>query len=507
MVKYVEGMNRGQVMFATMTLDDYIGKDNICRVIDVFINGLNMAEMGFRYAQTKETGRPPYNPMDMCKLHLYGYLNQVVSSRKLERETQRNIELMWMMRGLTPDDRTISNFMKDNKKVLKKLFVAFRKFCKNMGLYGGELTSIDGTKEKANNSRKHQYSKAGVEKEITYWEKQIERYMETVEQTDREEEGEQSLDRQRVEEILKKMQEKKAHLEGVRGEIEANGGEPICTVDKEAALMKLSGGKGYDVCYNTQTATDGLNGLIIDFNVTSNGSDIGELSDMVGRVQEALGVEEIIIVADTGYSNGAEIGKSEEMGATCLIPKPKPSHQPENEKYRRDQFKYDEEKDSYTCPGGNELHYERTRERDGYKVYGNREACKGCPNREECTKSQAREIERSPYQQQVDQAAERAKNNPELYHRRQELSEHPYGVTKSKWGYNQFHRRGKENATGESAMRYLAFNFRRVLNIMGAEKMIEALTKAAIFVKNRLALAIPESFDAVSFMWGSGARC
>jgi len=234
-----------------------------------------------------------------------------------------------------------------------------------------------------------------------------------------------------------------------------------------------------------QTSVDDKNGLIVDFNVTSNANDLGELSDMVERSKEALGVEELNALADTGYSKGEEIDASEKAGATCFIPKAKPAHQPGNEEFNRENFKYDVESNTYTCPAGNTMPQVRTRERDGFKVYANRAACKECPVKGQCTKSQTlREIERSPYQENVDRADQNAKENPDLYQRRMELSEHPFGVVKRVWGLGQFLCRGNEMVTGEIALAFMSFNLRRAVNIIGAKKLVEFIKTAASSSEN-----------------------
>ena len=487
---YISGLDRNQAEI--FTLDQYVGDDNMCRVIDAFVNSLNLSELGFKYSVPKDTGRPPYDPADIMKLYLYGNLYRIRSSRRLETETKRNVEVMWLMNGLTPDDKTISNFRKDNRKALREVFKMFNKLCIKLGLFGKETVAVDGSKVRANNSRRHYYTQKDTEKMLSRLEKKVSEYLNELDRNDIAEDCEQRPNREAVEAALEKIKGKKSELEAILSEIKENGGEPVCTIDRDAALMKQGGGKGFDVCYNVQTSVDDKNGLIVDFNVTNHANDLGELSDMVGRSMETLGAERLNVLADTGYSKGEEIDTSEEAGATCYIPKAKPAHQPENEKFSRENFRFDPETNTYICPAGNVMPQVRTRkgtkERDGFKVYANRAACKGCPVKDQCTKSKTlREIERSPYQENVDRADQNAKENPNLYQRRMELSEHPFGVVKRIWGVGQFLCRGNEMVTSEIAMAFMAFNLRRAVNILGVKRLVEAINHAASSVGDTLA--------------------
>jgi transposase len=482
---YISGLDRNQT--AIISLDQYVDENNLCRVIDAFINSLDLKELGFKYSETKDTGRPPYDPADLMKLYMYGNQFRIRSSRRLEAESLRNVEVMWLMNGLTPDDKTISNFRMDNRKALKEVFRMFNRLCLALGIFGRETVAIDGAKIKADNSRRHHYTQKDTEKMLSKLDKKIAEYLDELDRNDSAEDGDPRLDREAVEAALEKIMGRKSELEVILAEIKENGGEPVCTVDEDAALMKQSGGKGFDVCYNVQTSIDDKNGLIVDFNATDHANDLGELRDMVERSKESLGVEEIKVLADTGYSNGEEINASEGMGATCYIPKAKPSHQPENEEFNRGNFKYDSETNTYTCPAGNIMPQVRIRERDGFKVYANRKACKECPVKAQCTKSATlREIERSPYQKNVDRADENAKGNPDLYQRRMELSEHPFGVVMRIWGFGQFLCRGNEMVTGEIALAFLAFNLRRAVNILGVKKLVEAINSAPISSGNSM---------------------
>jgi transposase len=479
MARYVEGKDRNQMTMFNC-IDDYVEADSICRVIEAFVAKQNMSHLGFKYAETKDVGRCPYDPKVLSKVYLYGYLNHIRSSRRLEREMHRNVEMMWLTEGLTPDDKTISNFRKDNAKQFKKLFTSFNKLCMELNLFGKETVAEDGTKIKAQNGRKNYRTRKSTQQEIERLEKKLkkkfEQFMQEMDENDAKEAVEEVIDTEKVAEAIKNINEKKAYLESLLEKMDETEKDSVCTVDEDATLMKNGNNYGYDVSYNVEAAVDEKHGLIVEFDVTNSTNDINELSNISIKAKEALAVDKLNALADKGFSNGEEIKKCEDEGITCFIPKPKPSHQPEDKSYSRENFIYDEEKNIYVCPEGNELAYVRTRARGGYAVYANKTACMNCPNKSKCTKSKTRrEIERSPYQSYADKAAQRAKENPDLYHRRQELSEHPFGIIKRIWGFNQFLCRGKEKATGETALAFLAVKLSRVINLMGAEKLIEAL--------------------------------
>jgi transposase len=473
---YISGVDRNQLTLEPISLEDYVSENNVCRVIDAYVKTLDLKSMGFKYAQTSPIGRPPYDPADMVKLYVYGYLNKIRSSRRLETETHRNLELMWLMSNLTPDDKTICNFRKDNPKPLKKLFHHFNEICLKLSLFGRETVAIDGSKFKADNGRKNCHTEKSVKETLTKLETKVTAYLKELEENDVNDSDEATVNANRIQEALTHLRERTVKMEGLLKEIKANDGQAVCTVDKEAELMKQGNGNGFDVCFNAQTAVDEKHGLVVDFEVTDSCNDINELSSMAIEAKAVLHVDKLNVVADTGYSNGAEINKCEENEITTYIPKPRPSHQPKNANFHRNKFIYDPKKDVYTCPAGNEMSRQRVRERDGFIVYSNRCACMNCPVKDQCTKSKTlREIERSPYEDKVNEAASRAKANPAIYRRRQELSEHPFGVIKSVWGFGQFLCRGKEKTTGEAALAFLAFNLRRVITILKVEPLIKAL--------------------------------
>ena len=475
-MSYKQGRDRYQYQLQAECLDDYVSKDNMCRVIDLFIEKTDLAELGFKYAKPSETGRPPYSPWAMSKLYVYGYQNYTRSSRRLETETKRNIEVMWLMEGLTPDDKTISNFRKDNAKALKALYIKFVDFCKTCELIGKKTASTDGTKIKANNSRNNVYTEKKASEELEKLKSKIDEYLEMLDKNDEQEQKEPKVSKEDIRKALEKLKNKETKLMDVLEKIEETGQTHVCTTDEEAKLMKQSGGKGYVAGYNVQTVIDEAHGLIINYEVMDQANDLNALSVMCEKAEEVYETTDFQMLADMGYCSGEDLKKCSDMGVACLVPKPEPSHQPKDSAYHREQFVYDSNNNEYICPAGHIMPQVRTRKRDGYAVYANRGACKNCEEKSNCTKSKTlREIERSPHQEYIDQAAMRVKENKALYQRRFPLSESPFGVIKSIWGFDHYLCRGNDKVSAETALSFLAFNFKRVASILGVKSMMEAL--------------------------------
>jgi transposase/Fe-S cluster biogenesis protein NfuA len=466
-MSYKMGIDMDQTSFEPMCMDMIIGEDHICRFIEAYTKQLDMAKLGFKYAEPKEVGCRPFDPRMMLNLYIYGYLNRIRSSRRLEAETRRNIEVMWLMRGLTPDDKTICNFRTDNSKAIRGAFKEFSLICHKLGLYGGEVIGVDGTKIRANNSRKNNYNQITVKRRLERIEKRISEYMNMLEESDAEERDEKNPTAEEIRAALEKLKDKKIKYTELWEQVQASG--EVSTVDPDAKLMHTNGdGRRLDVCHNVQTAVDDKHGLIVDFQAADSSSDKGGLSSITESAKEILETEEIIALADTGFYDGEDIVKCEENGTTCLVSKPKPGGQKKEEEYSRDKFAYDKSENCYTCPGGQKLSYMRLQKHSGgkyYHVYANYGACGLCPMREKCTKSKYRTILRSLYQDVMDVVDARTKRNKDLYRKRQAIVEHPYGTVKSIWGYRNFLCRRKIKVIAEASLAFLAYNLRRFLTI------------------------------------------
>jgi hypothetical protein len=384
---------------------------------------------------------------------------------------------MWLMGGLTPDDKTISNFRKDNAVALRETFGVFVRMFRELGLYGGDVEATDGTKFRANNSRKNNHNQTTVERELSRIGKKIDEYLDALDQGDEEEEKQEVPTAGAIKAALEKLKRRKVKFEELLVSVQAEG--EVSTVDPAARLMRSGGdARPLDVCYNVQTVVDGKRHLIVDFQVIDRSDDKGNLESMPEKAMEALETDSLISLADKGYYDGADIVACEEKGVKCLVAKPKPGGRVKPEGFSHDDFHYDREKDCYTCPGGNHLRFMRMQTHsDGkeYRVYANYSACGRCPRRPECTRSRHRQILRLPYQDILDAVDERTRKNRALYRKRQEIVEHPFGTVKAVWGYKQFLCCGKVKVAAETALAYLAYNIRRAVNIFGANgKMITA---------------------------------
>ena len=481
---YIQGENREQLTLMPMCLDDYIESDSICRVIAAYAGSLDMAALGFKYAETKETGRPPYAPESMLMLYLYGYLNRVRSSRRLHAETTRNVEVMWLMEKLTPDDKTICNFRKDNAAALKKVFRDFSLWCNSQDLYGRELGAVDGSKFRADSSRKNIHTQKGTEKILAEVEKKISEYMNELEANDEAERNERKLSKEAIAEVLKRLSEKKEALKEWLKQIDANGGKEVSTVDPDAHLMHTNGdGRNLDACYNVQTFVDGKHKLIVDFEVTACPDDKGALPKMTESAKEIMGVSGMEVVADKGYYDGSDIEKCEQNGTKCFITATDDYAHAQDRHYDHNNFKYDKCNDCYICPEGKAIPFNRLQKRaDGLadRLYLNREACRNCTNRDLCTKNKAgRIISRNTHQDALDIVDARMKTDESrgIFRERKKIVEHPFGTIKAVWGYKQFLCVGKEKTTAEMSLAFLAYNFRRVYNIFKGNKrsMAEAM--------------------------------
>lgn len=469
---YKIGTDKQQLTLLPVCLDDYVPENHICRVIIAFIERLDMVRLGYKYAECKNVGSRPFDPRMMLGLYIYGYLHRIRSSRRLEAETRRNVEVMWMMAGLIPDDKTICNFRKDNAKALRSTFREFSRMCHELGLYGGETIAVDGTKFRADNSRKNNHNKTTVERELSRIDKNISEYLAGLEESDSSECDDLTPSTEQIEAALKKLKARKEKFEKLQKRIEIEG--EVSTIDPESRLMKQGGdARRLDVCYNVQTAVDAKHHLIVDFKVIDRSDDHGNLTSMLKKSKKVMGCESLIVLADKGYYDGMDIAECEENGGRCLVAVPKPGGDPKEKGFTKKDFIYDKERNGYLCPCKNWLDFVRIQNHsDGkeYFLYYNYSACMECRHKSKCTKAKYRKIYRTFYQDTLDIVGERTRNNKELFKKRQEIVEHPFGTIKAIWGYKQFLCRGKLKVNAEVSLAYLAYNTRRVFNIFKENK-------------------------------------
>lgn len=430
--------------------------------------------MGFERAQAAETGRPGYDPADLLKLYVYGYLNGICSSRKLERETLRNVELMWLMRRLHPDFKTIAEFRRRNGSALRPLFREFTMLCKRLDLFGAELVAIDGSKFRAVNSKKRNYSRAMLEDIVQAVDDRIVRYLEVSEATDTQDDRQQSGRVDHAAELVR-LKTRAAEVRTMLAELDATGESQISLTDPDSRTMKVR--VGTDVCYNAQTAVDDKHKLIVAVEVTNEPTDRNWLSRMALEAKQTLGVEALTVVADRGYSSAREVETCVNANITPYLPKPETSANKALGLFTKNDFRYDRERDVYICPAGEELTFRHASHEKGRDIrYYRTYACKQCPLRSRCTRNtQSRRISRTANEQVLEEMNERVAARPDILRRRKAIVEHPFGTIKRWMNQAYFLTRGLSSVRAEFSLSALAYNLKRVLAIVGVPRLLVAL--------------------------------
>jgi transposase len=476
---YIRGVTRNQVMLFPESVEDYITEDNPVRLIDAFVGSLDLAGLGFLRAQLAETGRPAYDPGDLLRLYLYGYLNRVRSSRMLERETKVNLEVMWLLGKLAPDFKTIADFRRDNLQAIKRVCREFTLLCRKLKLFGGELVAVDGSKFKAVNNRRRNFNEARLTKAIKAIEEKIDGYLDELDaadasEPDPDEPGPSAAD---LREKIKTLQQRKAKYQALHEGLKESGAKQVSLTDKDARSMVMHHGST-EVGYNVQTVVDEKHQLIVEHEVTNDPTDHAHLAEMAVRAKATLEVEKLEVVADMGYYDGAEVKQCAEAGVTTYIPKPITSVNKKRGLFTKQDFSYEEEKDCYRCPAGEELTYRYESFEQGRQIrYYTTSKCRVCPIKHRCTTNQrGRRITRWVDEKLLEDMARRVRARPELMRRRQQLSEPPFGTIKRAMGHGYFLMRGLNKVGAEMSLTVLSYNIKRVINILGVKKMIEAVT-------------------------------
>jgi len=474
---YIEGEDRKQTMLFPEVLEDYITEENAVRFIDVFIEGLDLSEMGFQKAIPKETGRPPYHPGDLLRLYVYGYLNRTRSSRQLEKEAGRNVELMWLMRKLRPDFKTIADFRRDNPQAIKKVCREFTLWCKRLELFGGELVAIDGSKFGAVNSPKRNFTEKKLRRMIEEIDGKIDQYLKELDRQDKQEAGQRALSAEQLKEKIEQYKQRRAQYEQLKTDLEQSGQRQVSLTDPQSRSMRV--GHGVEVSYNVQIVVDHKHKLVVEHEVVNEVTDQGQLSTMAGKAKEMLGVETLEVVADRGYYNGEEVKACEQVGMTVYVPKPNNSSNLKRGLFTKEDFVYDPQKDCYRCPAGKELSYRSEMVEQGrpvrcYEIFG----CKSCELKSKCSinKRGRRRITRWVDEAILEAMARRVAEHPEKVELRKCLAEHPFGTIKRVMNQGYFLMRGLTKVGAETSLTILAYNLKRVINILGVRTMMEAVT-------------------------------
>ena len=472
---YVEGPSRKQVVMFPEVMDDYVSGENPVRFVEAFVNQLELGALGFEKAEPEERGRPAYDPRDLLKLYIYGYVNEIRSSRKLERETKRNVELMWLVRKLSPDHKTIANFRKDNHRVLPEVFRRFTRLCRELDLYGRELVGIDGSKFRAVNGRERNFSEGKLNKRLQWIEEKIEKYLRALQEEDAAEEQEGEVSAAELRAKIAQLQARQVAYEGLKQQLAESGEKQLSLTDADARLMK--GRQGQHVSYNVQVAVDSKYKLVADFAVTNEENDVNCLAAVAQGAKQELEVEQLQVCADRGYYNTAQIKECEEAKIAVYMERPRPK-QIEGI-FPLERFTYDESKDVYECPAGKRLSFRVFDKAKQVRCYWT-EACRHCPLKSQCTTGKGpRKIKRPVGQAAAERMFKRVAQQPEILKLRKQLVEHPFGTIKRWMRQDHFLTRGKEKVNGETSLTLLAYNLKRAIKLQGVEKLIAGVGKVS----------------------------
>lgn len=481
MKRFVAGAERAQSILLPESLDDFIAESNPVRVIDAFVDALNLAELGFEGVEPAATGRPSYHPSVHLKLYIYGYLNRVQSSRRLEREAGRNVEVMWLLGRLVPDHKTIADFRKDNGAAIRKVCARFVELCREMGLLRKPSVAIDGSKFKAVNNRDKNFTRAKVERRRAQLEESVARYLSQLDTADRQEPSEALVMKtERLKEKLAKLESEMQRLAAIEQRMLASDDQQLSLTDPDSRSMATSGRGSGVVGYNVQVAVDTEHHLIVTHEVTNSGSDRAQLANVAKEAKAVLQTDELDAVADRGYFNSPEILACDEAGITVTLPKPMTSGAKSDGRFGKQDFVYVAGEDVYRCPAGERLTYRYTNEEDG-KVLRRywTTACTHCALKPRCTTGPERRIARWEHEHVLEAVQRRLDENPQAMRQRRETVEHPFGTIKARMGATHFLMKTLPKVATEMALSVLAYNLTRVLNIVGMRPLMAAIGAAA----------------------------
>jgi transposase len=477
MSRFIVGADRQQVTLLPECLDDFVTEDNTIRIVDVFINELDLVDLGFEGANPAATGRPSYHPSVLLKLYLYGYLNRIQSSRRLERECQRNVELMWLTGRLAPDFKTIADFRRDNGKGIRNVCRRFVVLCRELKLFSEAVVAVDGSKFKAVNNRERNYTPGKIERRERELEESIQRYLDALETADRTQPAEIEVKTDRLQGKIQKMRQRMQELQAIKAQLETLPDRQLSQTDPDARAMTTYSAKGTAmVGYNVQTAVDTKNHLIVAHKVTNTGSDRAQLSAIALAAGEAMGKRRLKAIADRGYYSSLELKACDDAGVAALVPKPMTSNAKFEGRFDKSDFIYIARVDQYQCPAGQRAIHRFSREEDGLQVriYWS-SACPACPMRTQCTTSSYRRIRRWEHEAIVDKVQRRLDRMPHAMTVRKSTIEHVFGTLKHWMGWTHFLTRGMQNVSTEMSLSVLEYNLKRLVAILGFARTMKAM--------------------------------
>jgi transposase len=477
MKRFLEGLDRGQSRLFPVCLEDWIGEDNPVRVIDVFVDQLDLGELGFSGIDPERTGRPSYHPSALLKLYFYGYLNRVQSSRRLERDAGRNVEVMWLTGRLVPDHKTIAYFRKDNGPAIRRVCARFVELCRELGLLTRACVAIDGSKFKAVNNRDRNFTRAKVERRRAQLEQSVARYLSQLDTADRQEPSETlALKSMRLKEKLAKLESEMQRLAAIEKQMLTSPDQQISLTDPDSRSMATSGRGSGVVGHNVQVAVDTKHHLIVTHKVTNVGTDRSQLANVAKETKTTPEATSLDVVADRGYFSSEQILACEEAGITVTLPKPMTSNSKTEGRFGKQDFRYVVEEDVYICPAGERLAYAFTTEENGLVLRRySTNACRRCAIKQSCTTGKERRITRWENEHLLETVRRRLDEHPEKMRQRRETVEHPFGTIKARMAATHFLMKTLPRVAAEMALHVLAYNLTRVMNIMGIQPLMAAI--------------------------------
>jgi transposase len=483
MNRFIKGECRTQITLLPESLDDYVVETNPVRVVDVFVDELDLKQLGFEGAQPAITGRPAYHPAVLLKIYIYGYLNRIQSSRRLEKETQRNIELMWLTGRLMPDFKTIATFRKENGKAIRNVCRQFVMLCQQLGLFSEALVAIDGSKFKAVNNRDRNFTSAKLQRRMEEIESSINRYLTELDTADRQEPSVAQAKTQRLQDKIDALKAQMKALKDIEVQLNQTPNKQISLTDPDARSMKMRGAG--IVGYNAQTAVDTKHHLIVEHEVINEGVDRSQLSNMAKKARSAMGVDDLTVIADRGYFKSEEILACHEAGITAIVPKTVTSIATADGRFGKADFIFDSEKNEYRCPAGEALIWRFSTIEKGLKLHCYwSSACQSCALKEQCTPSPQRRVKRWEHEDILDAMQTRLDLVPDSMRIRRQTVEHPFGTLKAWMGATHFLMKTLAHVRTEMSLHVLAYNLKRVINIIGLEALIDG-------IKAKMALCRP----------------
>lgn len=476
MARYVEGSDRKQVTLLPECLDDYIAEDNPVRVVEAFVEELDLEALGFARAAPAVTGRPAYHPGVLLKIYIYGYLNRVASSRRLERECQRNVELMWLTGRLAPDFKTIADFRRDSGAAIRKVCRQFIVLCRELKLFTQAVVAIDGSKFKAVNSRDRNFTPAKIDRRVEQIEQSVQRYLEALETADRTHPPELQARTKRLTEKIDRLRQRVRQLGELKEQLQAREDPQVSTTDPDSRSMTSDGRATGVVGYNVQAAVDTRHHLIVAHEVINEGSDRGQLANMADQARAAMGKTKLQAIADRGYFSGPQIKTCEDGGITAYVPKPMTSNSKAAGRFSKADFIYIRRDDEYQCPAGERLPWRQTTLEKGINVHAYwTNVCGGCALRAKCTTGKERRVRRWEHEEVLERLQARLDRRPQQMTVRRRTVEHVFGTLKHWMGSTHFLTRRLENVSTEMSLHVLAYNLKRVIAILGMPKTMKAM--------------------------------